>query len=117
MKRVALIATIFLLLSCNQPPDRDCGVIEMPPAQYMGDKASTRIIWMSAALIDAKCRALGTITNEKGTFMACTGRDGLGWFHIMPQDGAVRDLGCLLIHEQAHLPPNAWPWDHPGGHY
>lgn len=117
MTRALALAALMLLASCGTIADTGCGTITMPPPQYTGHKAASRIVWLHAQFIDKFCRGLGVKTNEKGPLTACTGRDPFGWFHVLPDDGKTLMLGCLIVHEDAHLPPNAWPWDHPGGHY
>jgi len=111
MTRFLALAAALALGGCVA--DQGCGTITMPPPQYQGHKVAARAVWMHSQFIDGYCRGLGVRTNERGTIGSCTGRDALGWYHVLSDDGDPRELGCQIIHEDSHLPPNPWPWDHP----
>jgi len=105
--RLALVLCAFLA-GCAT-----CGNIPEPPARFTGDKTAFSLHWMPEADIDGRCATIGVRSNIYGRYLACTWRDNTGWQMLLPNDADPATLGCLLWHENGHLPPNPWPWNHP----
>ena len=111
VKHLALLS--LLLTGCTDIGAR----VIMPPAQYTGRKVVAQSVMMPERFIDHFCSQIGIHKDGRGRIEACTWRDQFGWHHALPSDADPQKLSKLITHEDAHLPPMAWPWNHPGGTY
>lgn len=113
-----ILAALLMLIVTVTPAVADCGNIVMPPAQFLTPKVDAPIRWVPYWDVDPLCRALGVVVVfGHGRVEACNYRDDTGWHIVLPTGLDSETTTCLLVHERAHLPPNRWPADHPGGRF